>query len=325
MEKWPPGFRYRRVFDGPIVRISRWRCQGETPRLGAERAQPSPIIVFSHSGNFRVHSPAEIGLLDCTRVGFFNAHVPFQSAHPFGGGDAGSDLAIRPDVLAQIVARRDPGGAGRIDRPFPFGSGPCDMPSFLLLRILLRKVAAHPSSGPADPLEIEEASLELADSLIEAAFRGSSLPAPHGPNPREREEAEELRGILSRDPGARHTLDTLARRLESSPFRLCRSFRAVTGTTIHRHLTDLRLQRALGRLVDGPSDLTDLALDLGFSSHSHFTAVFRRRLGVTPESLRSAARSGAPAFVGGRFARRAGGGLARGGPPLSPQSRVAGI
>src|ERR1041385_8407488 len=105
MEKWPPGFRYRRVFDGPVVRISRWRCQGEPPRLGAERAQPSPIIVFSHSGNFRVHSPAEIGLLDCTRVGFFNAGEPFQSAHPFGGGDSGSDLAIRPDVLAELVAR----------------------------------------------------------------------------------------------------------------------------------------------------------------------------------------------------------------------------
>ena len=322
MEKWPPGFRYRRVFDGPVVRISRWRCQGEPPRLGAERAQPAPLIVFSHSGNFRVHSPAAIGLLDCTRVGFFNALVPFQSAHPFGGGDSGSDLGIRPDVLAEIVARRDPAAAARIGEPFPFGSGPCDMHSFLLHRTLLRRVG----DGAADAMEIEEISLWLADRLIEAAFRASSRPARHRANPREREEAEELRGILSKDPGARHTLDALSRRLESSPFRLCRSFRAVTGTTIHRHLTDLRMHQALGRLAEGSADLTDLALDLGFSSHSHFTAVFRKRFGMTPEFLRASAGSGNLAFFGGRFASGAveGSGSRRGPAALPPQFRVAG-
>jgi AraC-like DNA-binding protein len=34
--------------------------------------------------------------------------------------------------------------------------------------------------------------------------------------------------------------------------------------------------------------LTEVALDLGYSSHSHFSAAFRALFGVTPSSVRRA-------------------------------------
>ncbi len=299
MEKWPPGFEYRRVFESAAVGISRWRCQGAPPRLGAERSQPSAMIVFMHKGNFRVHSSAGIGLLDCTRVGFFNPRVPFQSAHPFGVRDSGCDLAVRPDVLAEILARYDPSAADRPELPFRFGSGPCEPRTFLLHRILVRKVAL---GEPIDDLEIEEIALHLADRVARAAFEDWEVKAAPRATARERDEAEELRGILSSQPGHRHALDGLSRRLESTPFRLCRSFRAATGTTIHRYLTHLRLQQALGRLADGAPDLTSLAFDLGFSSHSHFTSVFRKHLGMSPDEVRRASRGRDLPSLGSRFA-----------------------
>ena len=286
MEKWPPGFEYRRVFESPAVQISRWRCRGATPRLGAERAQPSALILFMHTGNFRVHSSAQIGLLDCTRVGFFNPRVPFQSAHPFGARDSGCDLAVRSDVLAEILAKYDSSAADRPELPFRLGSSPCEPRTFLMHRILMHRVGL---GEPIDDLEIEETSLHLADRVARAAFGDPAGRTAPRMTVREREEAEELRGILSSHPGHRHALDTLARRLGSTPFRLCRSFRIVTGTTIHRHLTHLRLQQALGRLADGAPDLTSLAFDLGFSSHSHFTSVFRKHLGISPDEIRRAA------------------------------------
>jgi AraC-like DNA-binding protein len=43
----------------------------------------------------------------------------------------------------------------------------------------------------------------------------------------------------------------------------------------------LRLARALD-LLSSYEDLTTLSMDLGFSSHSHFTAAFRRAYGRTP-------------------------------------------
>jgi AraC-like DNA-binding protein len=64
-------------------------------------------------------------------------------------------------------------------------------------------------------------------------------------------------------------------------------FQQQTGMPVHRYLTQLRLRAALERLADA-DDITSLAIDLGFSSHSHFTDVFRREFGKTPSEYRKA-------------------------------------
>jgi AraC-like DNA-binding protein len=43
--------------------------------------------------------------------------------------------------------------------------------------------------------------------------------------------------------------------------------------------------RAAPALREGESDLSTLALDLGFSHHGHFTSVFRRLVGVPPSKV----------------------------------------
>ena len=288
-------FDRRTIFGTPLVQIMRWRCRQSRPEPGAERAQPVPLIVFLRSGNFRVHSSAEIGLLDCTRAGFFNAHVPFRSAHPYCEADSGSELAFHPDALADAF-----GGDGDPDRPFRFGWRPLSADAFLSNAVVLRRASAP----DADELEIEELALRVLGRL--AAPLAAESPAPGAATRvRERENAEALRGILSAQPSARHRLDALAGRFGATPFRLCRSFRASTGTTIHRYLTDVRLHRAIARLAEGCPDLSTLAFDLGFSSHSHFTAAFRRRLGTTPERVRAIAAGGGLPSLHRRLARPA--------------------
>jgi AraC-like DNA-binding protein len=48
----------------------------------------------------------------------------------------------------------------------------------------------------------------------------------------------------------------------------------------------LRLQHAAFALAEGANDLSRLALDLGFSSHSHFAQAFRAHFGATPSQFR---------------------------------------
>ena len=67
---------------------------------------------------------------------------------------------------------------------------------------------------------------------------------------------------------------------------LSRIFQHHTGFTIHRYLVQLRMRQALERLAGGEQNLTMLALDLGFSSHSHFTDAFRREFGCAPSAVR---------------------------------------
>jgi AraC-like DNA-binding protein len=52
-----------------------------------------------------------------------------------------------------------------------------------------------------------------------------------------------------------------------------------------RYQRQLRIRRALA-LLPHTDDLARLALDLGFASHSHFTAAFRAATGVTPSAYR---------------------------------------
>jgi AraC family transcriptional regulator len=60
--------------------------------------------------------------------------------------------------------------------------------------------------------------------------------------------------------------------------------------TVLDHLRT-RLRAALDRVVGGDGELTAIALDAGFASHSHFTARFRALFGVTPAEQRRSART----------------------------------
>jgi AraC family transcriptional regulator len=97
-------------------------------------------------------------------------------------------------------------------------------------------------------------------------------------------------------------LADVARGVGASPAYLTDVFRRVEGVPLHRYLTQLRLARALVELPHA-SDLTTLALELGFSSHSHFTAVFRRAFGRTPSQFRESTRCAVLPARGGAAAR----------------------
>lgn len=108
----------------------------------------------------------------------------------------------------------------------------------------------------------------------------------HARRPRRRSLACEARAILARSIGTAHPLAELARTLGVSPFHLAHEFRRRFGISIHQYLLELRLVSALDSLRAGASDLSMLALELGFSHHSHFTAHFRRAIGHSPRDVR---------------------------------------
>ena len=68
---------------------------------------------------------------------------------------------------------------------------------------------------------------------------------------------------------------------------LTQVFQKVEGLPLYRYHLRLRLARALHLLADR-EDLTDVALSVGFSSHSHFTAAFRQAYGRSPSAFKKA-------------------------------------
>ena len=91
--------------------------------------------------------------------------------------------------------------------------------------------------------------------------------------------------IVVRHQRAPLRLAQVASAVGCSVFVLCRTFRALEGTTIMSFHRDLRLRAALFALAQHRGDITRVAMDFGFSSHSHFTAAFSSYFGMTPSSV----------------------------------------
>lgn len=70
------------------------------------------------------------------------------------------------------------------------------------------------------------------------------------------------------------------------PVTVARAFRRTFGCTIGEYRRRLRLECAAAQLVGSEAPLAQIALAAGFADQSHFSNLFRRRLGLSPSSYR---------------------------------------
>lgn len=80
---------------------------------------------------------------------------------------------------------------------------------------------------------------------------------------------------------------TLAGKVGLSPAHFSRCFTASIGKSPHRYVLQRRIEAALRILAISSCPITEIAMSLGFNSHSHFTQIFRQYTGMTPTHARS--------------------------------------
>jgi AraC family transcriptional regulator len=84
-------------------------------------------------------------------------------------------------------------------------------------------------------------------------------------------------------------LATIARAAGASMFHLARLYRALTGDTMGRSLTRMRIERAARAIVEmPPRDISSIALEVGFRTLSSLDKAFRAALGMSPTAFRNA-------------------------------------
>jgi len=76
-----------------------------------------------------------------------------------------------------------------------------------------------------------------------------------------------------------------------SPFQFIRLFDAVFGETPHQYRTRARLDHAKDLLAASDYSVTDVCMEVGFSSLGSFSDLFARRVGLSPSQYRKRARS----------------------------------
>jgi len=91
--------------------------------------------------------------------------------------------------------------------------------------------------------------------------------------------------LLLEDREPAPSIVDLAREVHISPFHFIRQFEAVFGTTPHQFRIQARLDRARHLLALGQYSVTDVCMEVGFTSVSSFSRLFRSHFGSSPSSV----------------------------------------
>jgi AraC-like DNA-binding protein len=291
-----PPITFRSLYHSPIVQVRDYDCRACRSGPAEEEYSNSNNIVLMRHGAFCKHFGRRNATADVNQAVFFSKGSTYRVSHPADCGDRGTVFVVSPRVLNDIVRELDPAIDERPDKPFPCITGPCDTSIFWRHRELVMRLEAA-DNQTLEPIWADVTALQLVADVLDAAFQRHCAPRKRrrsGTDEDHAERVEAAKTYLASRLGERISLDEIARAVHVSPFHFARVFQQNTGIPVHRYLTRLRLRAALDRLIGGADDLTALALELGFSSHSHFTDAFRGEFGRPPSAVREA--SGRRAF-----------------------------
>ena len=270
-------FAVRSLLSTPIVEIDDVSCQGSHRGQSAEERTDITQLVFPYRGVYVRHLGQDQAVAEANQVLFFNAAEGYRVSHPVPGGDASLTLVIEETQLRELAPRallRN--GSTVAFRQQRLRIDARAQVLVALLRHSLRETIA-------EPLEAES----LALTLVQRALGPRTTHTAAASFGRQR-LVDRVKLVLAGDLARRWTLADIAAEVRGSPVYLTQVFQQVEGLPLYRYQLRMRLARALD-LLGQYDDLTALSLDLGFSSHSHFSASFRQMYGRSPSEFRQSA------------------------------------
>jgi AraC family transcriptional regulator len=272
-----PEFAVQSLLKTSTITVLDVCCRGSCRHQSAEECATVTQLVFPYRGVYVRRLGRDEAVAEANQVLFFNANEGYRVSHPVPGGDASLTLIISEPHLRELAGRtfvRD--GAELAFRQQRLRIDPQAQALMAMLRHSLRR-------NIAEPLEAEI----LALTLVRLALGPRTTHAASGSIGKQR-LADRAKLVLASDLARRWTLAEIAAEVGGSPVYLTQVFQQVEGLPLYRYQLRLRLAHALDLLAHY-DDLTALSLDLGFSSHSHFSAAFREAYGRSPSEFRRAA------------------------------------
>ena len=273
-----PAFDVDVLLDTAVASVHDVRCRGECRHRSAEECAAATHLVFPYRGVYLRHVGAVQAVADANHMLPFNAGEGYRVSRPLEGGDANLSILLDDGLLRELAPPallRDGATPG-----FRHQALRIDARAQVLVALLRHALR----NDRIEPLEAEG----LVLTLVSRSLGPRTSRTPGATRARQR-LVDRAKLLLAGNPGRRWTLAGIAAEVGGSPVYLTQAFRQVEGMPLYRYQLQLRLARALD-LLEGDGDLSTLAQDLGFSSHSHFAAAFRQAYGRSPSAFREATR-----------------------------------
>lgn len=260
------------IYRGRFGCLQLLRCTGENNVAAFSGTTHGYHLIVPLAGAFVWHrSGKEPVFANSNTLLHVEANEEYHVTHP-----AGAELSVVIWPSREMVDRLRLSNSNRIDLL------PVSMPCSSEIHLMVRNLVAI-ACRPADRLKFEEQLI----AMIGAIF--AKVGCKRGISPKSMRAVNRAKEYIHNCIDERLTLSEIAEAVEVNPIYLTQLFSAAEGVPLHRYILDLKLNAALDRLPQC-DDLTNLALDLGFSSHSHFSSEFSRRFGIPPSVQRAAAQ-----------------------------------
>jgi AraC-like DNA-binding protein len=268
------------LFASDVVRIGQFRCPVGHPSFDDSGPTQTYCFVFPRTSVWIQHDGAGPFVADPNVVPFYNRARPYRRRAISPQGDRTDWFGVAPELLRDALAQHDPDAADDPDRLFRFGFGPATSRTYAWQRAVFDHVVSH---DMPDSLLVEESVVGLLDDVLGNAYRRPPCPKARC---RHLEIVERVREYLATTFAQPVQLPGIARAAGVSVFHLCRVFKASSGWTLHQYRNQLRLRASL-ELLGESDDILAVAIELGYSSHSHFTAAFRAAFDLSPSQWRA--------------------------------------
>jgi AraC family transcriptional regulator len=266
-------------FASRIAAVGALRCPRDSSYFRGEQVTDNYVVAFPRSALWIRQDRDFAFVATSTLSTIYNRGQRFMRQPIAAEGDTADWFALSEDIVREAVAEWDPAASESL-MPLRHSRAPIAPALYGAQRTVFEGADRH------DAASVEEQVVGIFRRVVRAAYRPSPdvvAKANAGSGSRARRDlVERAKATLAVTYTEPLSLSELARRCDTSVYHLCRTFRHATGQTLHGYRRDLRLRAALEPLVSYRGRLSDLALRLGFSSHSHFSASFRRHYGVHP-------------------------------------------
>jgi AraC family transcriptional regulator len=259
----------------------------ESRSRGDEKCSRTTQISFPYRGAHVQQIGAKQYVADPNHMVIIEKNEPYRLSYPTLGEHAMLTITINPEALSSVLPSECSDSLAQL------GGGRWGLrtdPHTQLMAAQLRQRLIRRSIGR---LEGEIATLHLVRRALKQSITGVG-PASKG---RPAELAAQVKMHLSVDPWRRWRLAEMAEQVCVTPEYLTDIFRRVEGTPFYRYHLRLRLAFALTMLTNC-DDLTTLAIELGFNSHSHFSSAFKKMFRQTPSAFKKSITDPQGALIG---------------------------
>lgn len=275
------------LLQSELVTIGHFHCPQNSEDFHTAGTIYRPTLVFPRTQMWIQKENRSRYLSHPNLVNFYDGQQTYERQKAREYDDICDWFEFSPAAIAQAFEHSTHSAVDDLNASFDgieldFDHGFCNPDIYLAQRAIV----ADLQNGVLNVDDAKIRSMELLEDIFTRQFKQKSNLSQQK-RLRYHDIVEKAEEVIFRDLEQKISLESLARILAISPFHLCRVFKLINGVSILDFKIQARLRYSMDAL-SGTRDITELALNHGFSSHSHYSTKFKKVFGCTPAQYRKA-------------------------------------